>query len=362
VHEQGSGAAGGQTGTDVNDPSSLDGTADPLIPWGLGHVPAAQRKAAGKRIGRVTSVHRGECDAVTAQGTRRVLSDARRSQGCLAPVTGDWVEIDEPPDAGATGAAPVIARVLPRRTRLSRRDPAERDTQQVLAANMEFTAVVHGLDRPLRPGHLERLLVLAIDSAAEPVVVLTKSDIAADAEVEAAARSLAPGMSVVVTSAVDGSGLDALRSLIPPGATMALIGASGVGKSSLVNALACAEIQAVGEVRGSDARGRHTTDARRLVLLPSTGGLLIDTPGIRAVGLWEAEQALDLVFADLAGLAHGCRFRDCSHQGEAGCALAAAVASGSVDRRRVEHFVALGVELGDQRERLSERTRRSPGR
>ncbi len=303
---------------------------------------------------------------ITAHGMRRVLSDAQRSQGAVAPVTGDWAEIAEPGAAetagtsGASGTEPLIARVLPRRTRVARRDPAEADIEQVLAANVELVAVVHGLDRPLPPGRLERLLVLAIDSGAEPVVVLSKSDIAGDAGIEATARSLAPGRRVVATSIIDGSGLAELRSLISPGATMALIGASGVGKSSLVNALAGTEIQAVGEVRESDARGRYTTDVRRLVLLPPPGGLLLDTPGIRTLGLWEAEQALDLVFADLVEIALACRFRDCSHRREPGCALVAAVAGGTADRRRVKRFAALAAELATQRERLEARTRRDP--
>jgi ribosome biogenesis GTPase / thiamine phosphate phosphatase len=290
---------------------------------------------------------------MTAAGRVRVLSDSQRAQDEIAPVTGDWVEI-----ADEDGLGSVIVHVFERTTSVSRRDPAERDLEQVLAANADAVAVVHGLDRPLPPGRLERLLVVAHKSGAEPMVVLTKADDPVDAETEAIVRSVARDMPVLVTSVVDGSGLDLLSAHLSPGFTLALIGASGVGKSSLVNALVGDEVLEVAEVRGSDAKGRHTTTARELVLLPGGHGLLLDTPGIRAIGLWEAENALEMVFGDLEELATGCRFGDCAHEVEPGCAIIAAVDDARVDGRRVDRYRALQQELAAQRSREEERERR----
>lgn len=290
---------------------------------------------------------------VTEKGQVRVLSDSQRAQDEVAPVTGDWVWIDD-----EDGLGDVITEVCERRTSVSRRDPAERDLEQVLAANADLVAVVHGLDRALPPGRLERLLVVAYKSGAEPVVILTKSDERIDDDTEDIVRSVARDVPVIVTSVTDGTGLAELAESIGPGRTLALIGASGVGKSSLVNALVGHELLEIGEVRSSDAKGRHTTTARELVLLPDNAGLVLDTPGIRAIGLWEAEAAIDLVFGDLEALAAGCRFGDCAHGGEPGCAIAEAVAEGKVDPRRVERYRQLVGELSAQRIREEERERR----
>ncbi len=323
--------------------------------WGLAHYTAAASASVGPkdRLARVVRVDRGECDVMTSHGRVRVLSDSQRAQDEVAPVTGDWVETDQ-----QEGLGEVISRVLPRHTRVSRRDPAERDLEQVLASNVDVVAVVHGLDRPLPPGRLERFLVIAADSGAETVVVLSKGDLAGDDLTEEIVRSVARDIPVIVTSVIDGLGLDVLRSHVGGGRTLALVGASGVGKSALVNALVGEEVQEIGDVRDRDAKGRHTTTARELVLLPGDDGLLLDTPGIRAIGLWEAEHALDLVFGDLVDLADECRFRDCTHDQEPGCAVTAAVGDGSADSHRVERFRALSTELADQREREEERARR----
>ena len=196
------------------------------------------------------------------------------------------------------------------------------------------------------------MLVVAINSGAGPLVILSKADAAvAGDESEAIVRSVCLGIPVVTTSIVDGTGLDELVAHIGAGRTLALIGASGVGKSALVNALVGEQRLEVGPVRDVDSKGRHTTTARQLVLLPEGGGLVLDTPGIRSVGLWEAEHALDLVFGDLEQLATGCRFHDCVHRSEPGCAISAAVAAGAIDARRVDRYVALVAELEAQRER-----------
>ena len=352
--------------------------------WGYGdHVVGAVD--AGAQVGRVVQVDRGECDVVTAAGMVRAGSDSVRAQAETAPVTGDWVEV-VPGDGMA-----LIARVLPRCTALTRRD-AKRDREQVLAANFDIVGIVAGLDRPLPPGRFERMLVMARDSGAAIVVLLTKADRAQSSisaasavnavlepskgssgpsESSASAASAASAASVVkavvgdvdvlVLSVRSGHGLNELRSRLGPGRTLVLVGESGSGKSSLVNALAGAEVAATAQVRASDRRGRHTTTARRLVLLPGNGGLVIDTPGVRAVGLTDALEALTRVFSDIEDLSRGCRFANCAHDTEPDCAVSAAVQRGEMDPLRVERFDALRGEIEQQRAREAARSRSGGG-
>lgn len=327
-----------------------------LDDWGGRTVaPSAWRSSvAPEERGRVVRVDRGECDVITSHGRVRVLSDSQRAQSEVAPVTGDWVELAE-----TEGLGTVVERVLPRVTAVSRRDPAERDLEQVLASNVDVVGAVLGLDRPIQPGWLERLLVMALDSGAGAVVVLTKADEADDhAEALAVVEAVADEVPVVVTSVVDGRGLEELLGSIGAGRTLVLLGESGAGKSSLVNALVGTDVLEVGEVRAGDAEGRHTTTARELVLLPDDGGLVLDTPGIRTLGLWEAEHALDLVFGDLVERAAACRFRDCAHGQEPGCAIREAVDQGAVSVMRVTLFLELVAELEALRTREEERQRR----
>ena len=319
--------------------------------WGYGDRVAAAVEA-GAQVGRVVQVDRGECDVVTADGMVRAGSDSVRAQAETAPVTGDWVQVTR-----QDGVA-LISRVLSRSTALTRRDPAERDAEQVLAANFDVVGIVAGLDRPLPPGRFERMLVMARDSGAAIVILLTKADRAPDAASAAATvRAVAGDVAVLTLSVRSGLGVTDLRSQLGPGRTLALVGASGSGKSSLVNALAGGEVVATAAVRASDRRGRHTTIARRLVLLPGGGGMVLDTPGVRALGLTDAQEALSRVFSDIEERGRGCRFADCAHESEPDCAVTAAVEGGEVDARRVERFLALRDELEQQRIREATRAR-----
>jgi ribosome biogenesis GTPase len=242
-------------------------------------------------------------------------------------------------EARPAEASASIHLVLPRRTQLRRRSPADHAAPvQVLAANVDVVLVATSLNRELNPRRIERFLATAWESGARPVVGLTKIDLARDpvevAVAEARLEEVTGGVQVVATSAVSGEGLDAVRAHLGPGRTLALVGSSGVGKSTLANALLGEERLLVREVREDDARGRHTTVARQLVALPGGAGLLLDTPGLRELGLWDDGTGLDLAFADVAAVAEGCRFADCRHEREPGRAVRAAVEAGSLGAER----------------------------
>lgn len=308
--------------------------------------------------GRIQRVERGECDVLIGDGEDglvRAVSDSQRSQAEIAPVTGDWVAVSPGDDDDLWR----IDQILDRQTALVRRDPGEREEEQPLSANVDVGFLVHGFDRPFRAGKLERFLVLVWNSGATPVVVLTKADLAETSEIDElrdVVRAVADDVEVVVASSVDGQGLDRIRELLAPNKSGTLLGESGAGKSTLVNALMDESVQETQEVRRGDAKGRHTTITRDLLVLPG-GGVLIDTPGVRAVGLWDAEDALRRVFTDIIATADDCRFNDCSHGSEPGCAVRAAVDSGEIDPRRLERFGAMAEELADTERRLVERER-----
>jgi ribosome biogenesis GTPase / thiamine phosphate phosphatase len=308
---------------------------------------------AGAVAGRVARVDRGACLVFTAAGSER-------SPGVPGLVTGDWVAL----------SGDVIAAVAPRRSAVTRADPSGAG-EQVLAANVDSVFIVHGLDRPLRPGRLERGFVLAWETGADPVLVLAKADLVADPAAAAAeAAALAPGVPVHLTSAFTGLGLDGLLSELDgshhgdtpgPGRTAALLGESGAGKSTLVNALVGAEVMPTAAVRSGDAKGRHTTTARHLVPLPD-GGVLVDTPGLRQLGLWSGEAGLSATFADVEELAAACRFSDCAHGGEPGCAVAEALADGRLSPRRLAGYDKLQKELEHAEGRRAEHEKRAEDR
>jgi len=324
---------------------------------------AFQRYDSEDRLaGRVAVQHRGAYDILTEAGDRRsrITSRMRRETARNElPVVGDWVVLD------ASGA---ITGVLPRRTTISRRaahEPASGvSREQVIAANVDVVGVVAALGQELDIRLLERYLALALESGAQPVVVLTKADLEADPDRATADLADVGGdVPIRIVSARTGLGLEGVRDVLGAGVTGALLGPSGVGKSTLVNALVDDARLATGEV-AADGSGRHTTTRRELVLLPG-GGLLIDNPGMREVHLWLGDGGLEDAFDDIAELAAQCRFTDCRHHTEPGCAVRAALETGELSRARWESYQALERELAELADRLERRersrVRRRPG-
>lgn len=257
------------------------------------------------------------------------------------PVAGDWVACTVRAQEGAA----TIHHLLPRSSVFIRRASGPGGGSQVVAANVDLVLLVASLNADLSLRRLERYLATAWESGAQPVIVLTKADACADAEaLVAAVHNIAFGVPVHAVSAVTGQGVAEVSALLAPGKTAVLLGSSGVGKSTLVNALAGAELMATGGIREDDARGRHTTTHRELVVLP-TGALVLDTPGMRELGLWDADEGVAAAFADIEALGSACRFRDCSHQAEPGCAVRLALESGDLDTGRWKSYGKLQREL-----------------
>ena len=296
----------------------------------------APHASDGLRPGRVLAEHRAgyvvaaDGGEVSATVSGRFRFDATSAEDF--PAVGDWVAL-EMIDGGQSA---VIQAVLPRQTRFARPARGDMAVAQVVAANVDVVVLVTGLDHDFNLRRLERYLALAWASGAEPVVVLNKADLCDDVPGRIADVGLvAPGVPVRVLSALEGIGLDSLMPLLPSGKTVALLGSSGVGKSTIVNALLGFERQATGAVRADDQRGRHTTTGRELLLMPS-GALLIDSPGMRSVGMWEIEEGLADAFADVEAFAANCRFSDCTHGNEPGCAVQGAISSGELPQARLD--------------------------
>ncbi len=309
--------------------------------------------ADGTVPGRVSVQHRGAYDVLTELGelrcevARRLVHEAANTADL--PVVGDWVVIAPGSEESGT-----ITAVLPRATKFSRKTAWQAAEEQVLAANIDVALLVASMNEDLNLRRLERYLILAWESGARPVVILTKADLhpapeAAVAEVE----TIAGGVPVHAISSVTGTGLDDVTALLEPGLTAVLLGSSGVGKSTLVNTLAGEELLATQEIR-DDGKGRHTTTRRELIQLP-TGALIIDTPGIRELQLWVADEGMDEAFEDVTELFADCKFSDCAHDTEPGCAVRAALADGTLAADRWDSYLKLQAELEHLERKLDKR-------
>ncbi|GAA2648313.1 ribosome small subunit-dependent GTPase A [Streptomyces vastus] len=291
--------------------------------------------AEGLVAGRVIRVDRGQCDVITADGVMRADTAFVTPHDPLRVVcTGDWVAVEP------AGNPPYVRTYLPRRTAFVRSTSSKRSEGQILAANVDHAVVAVSLAAELDLGRVERFLALAWESGAQPVVVLTKADLVPDAvtlgHLVQDVETSAPGVPVLPVSATFGDGLDVLAAVVS-GGTSVLLGQSGAGKSTLANALLGEEIMEVRATRDADGKGRHTTTTRNLLALPG-GGVLIDTPGLRGVGLWDAATGVGQVFSEIEVLAAECRFHDCAHIAEPGCAVLAAVESGALPERRLDSY------------------------
>ena len=296
-----------------------------------------------------------DTDDVSAELPGRVR---RATKAADLPTVGDFVALEP-----ASNGPARLTNVLPRQGALVRHAAGVVTTPQVLAANIDVLFLVSGLDRDFNPRRIERFLTVALQSGAMPVIVLNKIDICPDVEdCVAEAEIVALGAPVLTISARHQRGLEALRPYLGPGRTAAIVGSSGVGKSTLVNALLGEERMPTGEVRANDQRGRHVTTRRELVVLPDGQGCLIDTPGLRELQLWGDASALSASFADVETLAAQCRFGDCSHEREPGCAVREALASGALPEERWDSYRTLQGELATLRQRTRDHEARTDGR
>ncbi|AYY13383.1 ribosome small subunit-dependent GTPase A [Actinobacteria bacterium YIM 96077] len=318
-----------------------------FLPYRGTHVPA-----------RVARVERGGVDVLGAAGTLHVtyggsVLAAAAADHTQHPAAGDWVAIARWPDGRLT-----LEAILPRRTVLTRDSSNRTSHGQVVAANVDLVVIVEHLDPDSDLGRIERLLVLAWSSGATPLVVLTKADLVPDPErMREEVVAVAPGVDVLAVDATADDGATALRQRLGPDVTMTFVGPSGAGKSTLVNAIAGANVMATNEVRGRDGKGRHTTTHRELVVVPGHG-VVIDTPGLRAVGLIADPDDIADAFPDIDELAGECRFRDCAHEAEPGCAVLAAAGDGELDKDRLARWRKLRREAAYQARRADARLRR----
>jgi ribosome biogenesis GTPase len=327
--------ADGRTLATVLDLAEL-GWGEPFTTAFESHLPL------GREPGRVVAEDRGLYLVAASGGEIRAPVGGRfrfDSAGDPAafPAVGDWVALDIREDGGT------IQALLPRRTAFSRLGAGDETYRQVLGANVDVVFVVMSLNRDFNVRRLERYLAAVWESGARPIVVLSKADLADDLDGRRLeAEASAPGVPILVVSAVDGTGLDDVRRQLAPGRTVAVVGSSGVGKSTLINALAGQDLQAVSDIRPDDARGRHTTTRRELVRIDGAG-LILDSPGMREFALLD-DAGLATSFADVDAAAATCRFSDCAHRTEPGCGVRAAIASGAIAMERFQAFGKLERE------------------
>lgn len=266
------------------------------------------------------------------------------------PAVGDWVAIHPRPEEQAA----TIHEILPRRSKFSRKNAGTRSEEQVIAANVDVVFLVSGLDNNFNLRRIERYLVLSVESGASPVIILNKSDLCDNPEVrQNEVKSVAPQVPLLVMSALEESGIEKVLAYLRPGTTGALLGSSGVGKTTIINRLLGGDVYPTTEVRESDSRGRHTTSRRELIVLPQ-GGILLDTPGMRELQLLGGTDGVGEVFADVRALAEQCRFRDCTHTGEPGCAIREALDDGSLEEKRLRSYLKLQREAAFQKRRNDE--------
>ena len=308
-------------------------------------------------VARITAVHRARYEIVCEHGqTYARLKTGAYSAGEEIPTTGDVVLIDHNPSGDSR-----ITATLPRRSFFSRREPGPVPRSQAVAANFDYVFIMQSLNMDFSPKRLERYLTLAWQSGAVPVILLTKADLVEDYwDYLTAVERVAAGVNVHVVSAHTGYGLERLRAYLQPGKTIVFLGSSGVGKSRLVNALAGAEIMAVSAIREDDSKGRHTTTHRQLLMLPG-GVMVIDTPGMRELGMWDVSQGISEAFADVEQFIGKCRFSDCRHLYEPGCAIQHALATRQLDPDRWASYQKLKGEAVSKEEMMRRKREWSKG-
>lgn len=340
----------------LNDDAEAPGTAPQDLGWDERWAALASAEASVGEPARIVRVDRGAVQAVSIScpdGATSARYDSSLRGASLG--VGDWVLMDDD----------VVVAVLPRRTELARESAGGTSQEQVLAANIDVVVIVEHLDPAPLPGRVERLLALAWQSGAQPIVVATKADLLAD-DTEAKTDRIAslvaaaPGVDVLVTSAESGEGMDLLSAQLGVGRTFVLLGPSGAGKSTLTNWLAGHEVMEVGTRRESDGKGRHTTTHRELIVVPGRG-VIIDTPGLRTVSVVATPDAVAATFEDIAELAEGCKFSDCAHASEPGCAVQDAIADGTLERRRFESYLRIMREAERHELRAGQRAAAAGG-